>query len=400
MLLEGKTIWKPGLSWTTNPHIRVSHSFLYILRCPRARLLHASFRLSIFFLHIALIRPPYDQPFPLLLYHVLFLTAEVPVVLPSAHHIYFLTSSALSLGSHRQFRASLLSIYRAPSLLLCDSVTSLRHFFITTLLSFLILIDVTSCATSCLSLPARTPRLFLLHSLHYPSGCIASARLYGSNRCASLFSPFRCIHLFSLLSQLVTSRCSPSSSLSLFPSVPVLVRLFDCVSLAFPYLYCVSSRRGLIPADSSPLRRLRHAGLSLTPFSTVQTDISFTPYHLPCRLSTSLSFFVKLSEFSSVYFASWVYVFIQTCPISSQDRLYPSFYISLFLIDHELFKDDAHLSFEHDSRYSNGINFSNVYYISAIYTNRTENYHPNDIQNWKWLLKSLFDQSWFILTLK
>lgn len=110
---------------------------------------------SLYFSCTSLIRPPYDQPFPLLLY-VLFLTAEVPVVLPSAHHIYFdvLTSSALSLGSHRQFRASLLSIYRAPSLLLCDSITSLRHFFITTLLSFLILIDVTSRATSCLSPPA------------------------------------------------------------------------------------------------------------------------------------------------------------------------------------------------------------------------------------------------------
>ena len=220
---------------------------------------------SLYFSCTSLIRPPYDQPFPLLLY-VLFLTAEVPVVLPSAHHIYFdvLTSSALSLGSHRQFRASLLSIYRAPSLHLCDSITSLRHFFITTLLSFLILIDVTSCATSCLSPPA-------LPVFFYSTQSALSVRMHRirSSLCleptrVSLFSPFRCIHLFSpLLSQLVTSRCSPSSSL--FPSVPVLVRLFDCVSLAFPYLHCVSSRRGLIPADSSPLRRLRHAGL-LRPF--------------------------------------------------------------------------------------------------------------------------------------
>jgi len=269
--LFAKCCWKakqfenrwPGLSWTTNPHIRVSHSFLYILRCPRARLLHASFRLSIFFLHIAYpssIRPAIPASFvrplfnrwssrcsPLCPPHILRrpyvfgLISRQPPAIPRVSPLHLSCSVFAPLRFH----------HVSPPLLYNDAfIFPYPHrCYIVRHIVFV---------------PAGSPRLFLLHSLHYPSGCIASARLYASNRRASLFSPFRCIHLFSpLLSQLVTSRCSPSSSL--FPSVPVLVRLFDCISLAFPYLHCVSSRRGLIPADSSPLRRLRHAGL-LRPF--------------------------------------------------------------------------------------------------------------------------------------
>lgn len=94
----------------------------------RSRLLHASTRLSVFFLRIV---PAYSSSSMratshsrfFCMYHVLFLTAEVPPSRsPSAHRIYsdFLTCSTLSILSHRQFHRVPSSISIAHVLRLCS----------------------------------------------------------------------------------------------------------------------------------------------------------------------------------------------------------------------------------------------------------------------------------------
>lgn len=131
-----------------------------------------------------------DQSFPFLLYHVLFLTAEVPPVslplcpphllrLPYVFDLIYPQPPAIP-------PCSLLYIYRAraPSLLLYDSVIFPRRSFVTTLLSLLILIDTTSRARVCPRQPS-SPSFFIPH---YPPGCITSARLYASQP-RSPFSP-------------------------------------------------------------------------------------------------------------------------------------------------------------------------------------------------------------------
>lgn len=198
-----------------------------------------------------------DQSFPFLLYHVLFLTAEVPPSRsPSAHRIYsdFLTCSTLSIHSHRQFHRVPSSLYLSRT---CSVFAPLRfrHFprrsFVTTLLSLLILIDTTSRA--CLSPPTELA-VFFYSAL--------SARMHHvrPSLCLEPRSPFPPYPLHSSLfvnsrssSHHVAPRLCPS-----FPNVPMSVRLFDYVSLAFPYLATYLRARHWLMADSDcpfPLRR-------------------------------------------------------------------------------------------------------------------------------------------------
>lgn len=135
---------------------------------------------------------------PFLLYHVLFLTAKVPVFFPSDRHIHhdFLMSSALSLRSHRQFRAFSSSLFRAhaPSSLLHDSATSFA--FATTLLSLPHSHRYhVARARVC---PRRlNPPSFFYFAVRIIRPDASRPSLYAPR---SLFSPSRRIHLFSLLS--------------------------------------------------------------------------------------------------------------------------------------------------------------------------------------------------------
>lgn len=216
-----------------------------------------------------------------------------------------------------------------------------RHFprrsFVTTLLSLLILIDATSRA--CLSPPTELAVFFysaLSARMHHvrPSLCLEPR--------SPFFSPSRCIHLFSL------TLVARQHHVALHVSVP-LSRMSRCQSASLTTslrlsrislrIFALDIARWLIPTVLFHYAARHHAGL-FAPFSTARTDISFVP-HLPHRPPTSPSLYVKLSEFSPVwiYFASRnrMYVFIQTCPISSatQGRLCPSLCISLFLIYHK-----------------------------------------------------------------
>lgn len=132
------------------------------------------------------------------MYHVLFLTAEVPPSRsPSAHRIYsdFLTCSTLSILSHRQF-------HRVPSSISIAHVLRLRSFTIPSFPPPFLCNDAFISPyphryyVARVFVPANRarPSFFIPH---YPPGCITSARLYASNRGRPSL-PSRCIHLFSL----------------------------------------------------------------------------------------------------------------------------------------------------------------------------------------------------------
>lgn len=197
-----------------------------------------------------------DQSFPFLLYHVLFLTAEVPPSRsPSAHRIYsdFLTCSTLSILSHRQFHRVPSSISIAHVLRLCSfTIPSFPPPFL--------------CNDAFISpyphryyvarvfVPAnRARRLFLFRTIRPDASrppvsmprtevALLSVPLH-----SSLFVNSRSS------SHHVAPRLCPS-----FPNVPMSVRLFDYVSPAFPYLATYLRARHWLMADSDcpfPLRR-------------------------------------------------------------------------------------------------------------------------------------------------
>lgn len=194
-----------------------------------------------------------DQSFPFLLYHVLFLTAEVPP-LPTASTPYFLTCSTLSILSHRQFHRVPSSISIAHVLRLCSfTIPSFPPPFL--------------CNDAFISpyphryyvarvfVPAnRAHRLFLFRTIR-PDASRPPVSVPRTE-----VSPFSPSPLHSSLfvnsrssSHHVAPRLRPS-----FPNVPMSVRLFDYVSPAFPYLATYLRARHWLMADSDcpfPLRR-------------------------------------------------------------------------------------------------------------------------------------------------
>lgn len=193
-----------------------------------------------------------------LLYHVLFLTAEVPPrlapPLPTAS-----TPTSLRVRPYLSSATGNSTVF--PPLYLsrtCSVFAPLRfrHFprrsFVTTLLSLLILIDTTSRARVCPRQPSSA--VFFYSAL--------SARMHHvrPSLCLEPRSPFPPSPLHSSLfvnsrssSHHVAPRLCPS-----FPNVPMSVRLFDYVSPAFPYLATYLRARHWLMADSDcpfPLRR-------------------------------------------------------------------------------------------------------------------------------------------------
>lgn len=214
---------------------------------------------------------------------------------PSAHHIHFdfLTSSALSFSSHRQFRAvSPLYLPRTCSVLAPLQFRRVpRRSFVTTLLSSLrILIDATTCARVCPP-SAELRRLFPLRSPHYLSGCIAfkSCLSVPRTEVARLSPPS--LPLPPLYSPLFATLAACYITVArLCLAFPTSIHLSNCASLAFPYLSYVSSH-------STPAVPLRSADcampVSLRPFLLI--------FRSPCVVRPpprhSMSSCVKLSEF-------------------------------------------------------------------------------------------------------
>lgn len=213
MLLKGKTRRPRAFIMIPLAHIRAPRTFLYILRYPLiARAYYtfdSSLALRLFLSRFSYVYPSFSIGMTSyytiyhLLHNVLFLIAQVPPL--SAHHIHFdfLTSLRPYLSAATD---NSLSICRARAPSLASFATPPRPLSLLCNSSFYLSLFS--------SMPHRArvrPRPFFFYSalsvrMHrvHPSLCLEPR---------SPVSPFRCIHLFSLLSWLVTSQ---SPSLSLF----------------------------------------------------------------------------------------------------------------------------------------------------------------------------------------
>lgn len=134
-----------------------------------------------------------------LLYHVLFLTAEVPPSrYPSARRIYsdFLTCSTLSILSHRQFHRVPSSISIAHVLRLCSfTIPSFPPPFLCNDAFISPYPHRYYVARACLSPPTELRRLFLFRTIR-PDASRPPVSV-PRNRGRPSLRP-RCIHLFSL----------------------------------------------------------------------------------------------------------------------------------------------------------------------------------------------------------
>lgn len=222
-------------------HTHESLIHLCTLYDTRSRLLHASTRLSIFFLRIAFIRSsPYarDQPFPLLLYHVLLLTAAKSSPLPpppSLSNVYTLTSLRLrpylSAATGNSARLSIAHVLSVVAPFTIPPPSLLPPVLVTTLLSLLIFIDATSRARVCprrlSSSSSTTPQSALSVRMHRARLC--TTRIARPLRPAA-FASFRyargSLH-HSLRLRLSLSRTSirPSDRVSSPPAFPCLRRV-------------------------------------------------------------------------------------------------------------------------------------------------------------------------------
>lgn len=264
-------------------HTHESLIHLCILCDTRSRLLHASTRLSIFFLRIAFIRSsPYarDQPFPLLLYHVLLLTAAKSSPLPpppSLSNVYTLTSLRLrpylSAATGNSARLSIAHVLSVVAPFTIPPPSLLPPVLVTTLLSLLIFIDATSRARVC-------PRRLSSSSSTTPQSAL-SVRMHRARLCTTrspvLSAPPRSPLFATLAARYITASVSVSpfpERQSVPPTASRLPRLFRV------YAACLRARHSATP-------------VSLRRSFFYRSDISFVP-----AIPRHLSLHVKPSEFS------------------------------------------------------------------------------------------------------